>query len=206
MATLVLGAAGAAAGSFFGPQAAMTGFSVGVTLAGVLFPPKLGVQEKGKLDDLRITGSGYGQIIPAVYGKAAVGGNLIWSTDLIEHVSKKTAGAKGAPKQTTKSYTYSVSMWVMLCEGPIGQVGRVWAEDRLLYDPDGASGTVITLPDYLTLFLGDEDQLPWSVAETIEGVGAVPAYRGVCGLAFEDFDLSSWGNRIPVIKAEVQPI
>lgn len=206
MATLALGAAGAAAGSFFGPQAAMTGFSIGVTLAGVLFPPKLGVQEKGKLDDVRVTGSGYGQIIPAVYGKGAVAGNIFWSTDLEEHVSKKKVGAKGGPKQTVKTYTYTVKMWVGICEGPVGKFSRIWAEDRLLYDPDGLSGTVIALPDYLTLFLGGEDQLPWSVAEAVEGVGLVPGYRGIAGLGFEDLELSPWGNRIPMLKAEVQPL
>lgn len=207
MATLALGAAGAAAGGAIGGTAgAQLGFSIGVVLAGVLFPPKLGIQEKGKLDDLRVTGSGYGQVIPAIYGDGAAGGNLLWSTPLTEHVSKKKVGAKGGPKQTVKTYTYTVSAWVGICEGPVGKFGRIWAEDRLLYDPDGISGDVIPLPDYLTLFLGGESQLPWSVAEAVEGVGLVPGYRDWAGLGFEEFELSPWGNRIPMFKAETLPI
>lgn len=207
MATVALGALGAAAGGAFGGTAgAQLGFSIGVTLAGVLFPPKLGVQEKGKLDDLKVTGSAYGQIIPQIYGDGASGGNIIWSTDLAEHSKKTKKRSKGAPSQTVKTYTYTVTQQVYICEGPIGQVTRVWGDDVLLYDPLGISGNVIALPDWLTIFLGTEDQLPWSVAEAILGVGNVPGYRGVAYLGVEELELSRWSNRVPVWKAEVKPV
>ncbi len=302
MATLALGAVGGGIGAAFGGLAgAELGFSIGVTLAGVLFPPKQGIQEKGKLDDLRITGSGYGTLIPQIYGKGLVGGNVIWSTDLIEHSSKKSSGAKGVPRVTSKTYTYTVDMWVALCEGPIGGVRRIWADDRLIYDgttgltseiqqitvgtntagyftvtfrgattaaiawdaatatvlaeleglssigvgnitvsgPDGGpwlanfdgelagqnlprmdmsngtltggSGEGITTVQQgskqidITVFYGTEDQEPWSVAETALGVGNVPAYRGIAGLGFENLDLTPYGGRVPVIRAEVAP-
>jgi hypothetical protein len=140
MASLALGAAGAGIGGAIGGVAgAQLGFSIGVTLAGVLFPPKQEGQEKGKLDDLRVTGSSYGQLIPQVYGRGAVGGNVIWSTDLQEHSSTTKKAAKGTPKITSKNYTYTISMAVLLCEGPVGKVNRIWAEDRLIYDNGDAT-------------------------------------------------------------------
>jgi hypothetical protein len=140
MASLALGGIGAGiGGGIGGPAGAQLGFSIGVTLAGVLFPPKQGVQERGKLDDLRVTGSTYGQLVPQVYGQGAVGGNVIWSTDLQEHSSTSKKAAKGTPKVSTKTYIYTISMAVAVCEGPVGKINRIWAEDRLIYDNGDAT-------------------------------------------------------------------
>lgn len=207
IATLLLGAAGAAVGSAVGgASGAKFGFSVGATLAGVLFAPKLKPQERGKLDDLRLTASQYGAIIPQVYGCGRVGGSIIWATDLTERVTKKKVGGKGTKRQTVKNYEYFANFATLICEGPVGKVRRIWAEDRLLMDVDGLSGPVIPQPDYLTIYLGTETQNPDPLIESFKGAGNVPAYRGWCYVVFEQLPLAAYGNRLPSMEFEVCPL
>jgi hypothetical protein len=207
VATLVLGGLGATVGSAVGGgSGAKFGFSVGATLAGVLFPPKLKPQERGKLDDLRLTSSAYGAIIPMVFGCARVGGVIIWATELVERVSKKKVGGKGAPRQTVKNYTYFANIAVLVCEGPVGQVRRIWAEDRLIHDPQGLSGPAIPQPDWLEIYLGTEEQNPSPLIESFKGVGNVPAYRGWCYTTMELMPLAPYGNRLPSLEFEVCPV
>lgn len=207
MATLLLGGLGAAVGSAVGGgSGAKFGFAAGATLAGVLFPPKLKPQERGKLDDLRLTASQYGAAIPMVFGCGRVGGTVIWATDLEERVSKKKVGGKGAPSQTVKNYTYFANLAVLVCEGPIGQIRRIWAEDRLLMDPEGLSGPAIPQPDWITIYTGTEAQNPDPLIESFKGVGNVPAYRGWCYVVFEEMPLAPYGNRLPSLEFEVCPV
>lgn len=72
--------------------------------------------DKGKMDDIRITGSEYDTIIPRVWGKARVGGNLIWSNG-ITHTIRNTpsGGGKGVPQApATRTHTYTTSIAVYI--------------------------------------------------------------------------------------------
>lgn len=203
MATVALGLVGSAiGGAVGGPAGAKLGWAAGTLLGGALFPPKVADQEHGRLDDLKVTGSGYQVPIPIVFGCMRVGSNIIWATDLVQHVTRRRQGGKGTRPPTVKEYTYSVDMLVSLCEGPIGQVKRIWAEDTLIYD---ITRLPPLTPDFITIFLGTEDQQPWSIIEAALGVGNVPAYRGQCCVGFNDWDLTPYGGRIPAITAEVCP-
>jgi hypothetical protein len=54
--------------------------------------------EGGKLDDLAVQTSTYGKAIPILYGTIRFAGNVIWSTNIVEHVnrtSQSTGGGKG---------------------------------------------------------------------------------------------------------------
>lgn len=199
MASLALGAVGAVVGSAIGgPGGAAWGWNIGVTLGGVLFPPKLGEQNLGKLDDLRLSGSGYGAMIPQVWGRVRIGGNVIWTTDLKENIQKTKQKSKGGGGQTVNNYTYSASLAIAVCKGP-ATVKRIWAEDLLLYDDD-----VIPSTKYdITLYSGNESQNPDPLMESIIGSGWVPAYRGLCYVVFEDLLLTDWGNRIPNFTFEI---
>lgn len=171
----------------------MLGFSVGMAVGGVLFPQKQ--PGRGKLDDLRVTGSAYGVMIPQAFGTVRLGGNVIWSTDLVEHTSDHSA--KGGPSFT--EYTYTVSCAVAICRGPINRIKKIWAEDVLIFDVDASPQTKYNIAFYL----GTEDQMPDSLMESIEGTGNMPAYRGLAYVVFEDFLLTDWGNRIPSFTFEV---
>ncbi|MCL3883720.1 glycoside hydrolase/phage tail family protein [Marivita sp. GX14005] len=202
MATLVLSAAGAALGSSFGGSVlglSMTavGRFAGASLGRAIDQRILGgggqTIETGRLDRLRLSTAGEGQPIAQVYGRMRVGGHIIWASRFKETVSK-SGGGKGLSKQPTiKEYSYSVSLAVALCEGEITGVNRVWA--------DGAELSVFDLN--MVVHTGSRDQMPDSTIEAVEGIGAVPAYRGTAYVVFEDLDLERFGNRVPQFSFEV---
>ena len=202
MATLVLSAAGAALGSSLGGSVlglSMTavGRFAGATLGRAIDQRILGAGgqtiETGRLDRLRLSTAGEGQPIPQIYGRMRVGGHIIWATQFKEHVST-SGGGKGLSQQpTVEEYSYSVSLAVALCEGEITSVNRIWA--------DGAEISVYDVA--MQVYPGSHDQLPDPKMEAVEGVGAVPAYRGTAYVVFEDLDLSRFGNRVPQFSFEV---
>jgi hypothetical protein len=189
MASLALGAIG---GYFFGP----IGFMVGSALGNLLDPQK---SEGPRIEDKRLQGSSYGEPIPIIYGTMRLAGQVIWTTDLQEH--KNTSGGKGGPQVTT--YTYSASFSVLLCEGPVAGLLKVWADGAVVYDATGGSDGVVNEDWPMEIYLGGEDQLPDPTEEAVLGVGNVPAYRGVCRFVMNDLGLGAWGNRIPQITALV---
>lgn len=212
----VLSIGGAAIGFVFGgPAGAAWGFQLGGLAGSALFPTDLGTVNGPRLNDLSVQSSAVGAPIPLVYGTYAVSGNVIWSSGIIESVSRRRQGGKGGPTQTVREYSYSVNVAVGLCEGPIGGISRIWADAKLIYDARpqlvGESDA-----DYLTrtiasaealagiqVYLGTADQLPDPTIESFEGVGNVSAFRDLAYVVFTDFQLADYGNRIPNFRFEV---
>lgn len=99
--------------------------------------------DKGKMDDIRVTGSEYGTIIPRVRGKARIGGNLIFSTG-ITHTIQNTpsGGGKGVPQApATRTHTYTTSIGVYICRGEVNNFYRTWADaDLILGNGEIATG------------------------------------------------------------------
>lgn len=151
--------------------------------------------EGARLDTLQVTTSTEGAVIPRVYGRMKLGGNIIWATDFREVVNTQSQGGGkgGGPSVTTTSYQYYASFAVAFCEGPIAGFGRIWADGELM---DLRSVTYRT-------YLGDEDQLPDTFMAAKSGADKTPAYRGTAYIMFEDLFLESYGNRIPQITVEV---
>ncbi len=202
MATVVLSAAGAAIGGSIGGTLAglssvVIGRAVGATLGRVVDQQLMGagsdVVETGRVDRFRITSAGEGAPVAQLYGRMRLGGQVIWASDFQEVVSV-SGGGKGGPRQPeTRSYSYSVSLAIALCEGEITRVGRVWADGEEV------------APDELNMrvYTGSHDQLPDPVMEAIEGPGLVPAYRGTAYVVLEDLGLERFGNRVPQFSFEV---
>ncbi|MEM9250096.1 MAG: glycoside hydrolase TIM-barrel-like domain-containing protein, partial [Pseudomonadota bacterium] len=202
MATLLLGAAGAAiggavGGSVLGLSSVIIGRAIGATLGRVIDQRLMGsgseVVELGKLARYRVTGASEGAPMGRVYARNRVGGQVIWSTRFRESVRKKRVGGKGGGGgTTTRSYSYSVSLAVALGEGPILRVGRVWA--------DGMEIDTSVLD--MRVYSGTEDQLPDPLIAAVER-SAVPAYRGTAYVVIEDMPLADYGNRVPQLSFEV---
>ena len=149
MTTLILQSAGSALGGLVGgPMGAGVGRALG-GLAGLALDNALfggagdAVRrtEGPRLKDIDGLTSTEGAPIPRVYGRARVGGQLIWATRFEEVTNatveragtrggKSFGGSGGAPSETTVSTTYSyfANLAVGLCEGPIAFVRRVWAD------------------------------------------------------------------------------
>jgi hypothetical protein len=200
MATILLGAAGAALGAGFGGtvlglSGAVLGRAVGATLGRVIDQRLMGAGsetvEVGRIERFRLMGASEGAPVGQVYGRARVGGQVIWATRFLETVER--SGGKGAPRPRTQSFSYSVSLAVALCEGVILGIGRVWA-DGIETDPSTLN---------LRVYDGSDTQLPDPKIEAVEGSGQAPAYRGTAYVVIEDLELSAFGNRVPQFSFEV---
>ncbi len=195
MATLVLGIAGGALGSVFGPPGAILGRAVGAlagyTLDQALFGTKRKVQGP-RLSDLDVQASTEGAPIPRVYGRARLSGEIIWATRF-EEVSKTEtqSGGKGGPQVTTTEFSYFANLAVALCEGEITRIGRIWADGKLL---DQSRYT-------FRVYRGDETQLQDSLIRAKDGEG--PAYRGTAYVVFERMPIADFGNRLPQLSFEL---
>lgn len=184
--------------------------NIGVGLAlNLLFPPRGQdiTQEGPRLDDLSVTSAAYGRPINIGYGSQRYGGNIIWSSGIIEEVSTETqsAGGKGGGggSVTTTTYTYFASFAVGLVEGPAGDFLRIFGDGKLIYDKTG-TGIGLSSPGIqVRFYTGNETQLPDPLIESIEGAGNVSAHRGLCYIVFERLPLADYGNRIPQITVEV---
>ena len=211
MATLVLSAVGTVVGGLFGPVGAIVGRAVGAIAGGLidnavinaLTPGETRLQEGPRLDSLQVTTSTEGAPIPQLYGTMRIGGQIIWATDLIEEVHTTTdgggggkgfGGGGGGDSSATTEYLYYANFAVGLCEGPVAEVTRIWAD-----------GKPLDLSQINWRFYpGDETQGPDSLIVSKQGSGNAPAYRGLAYVVFERLPLKKFGNRIPQLTFEVR--
>ena len=190
MATLILSAIGTAVG---GPIGGAIGALLGSQVDHRIFKPA--TREGARLAELKITTSSYGMPIPRHFGRMRVSGQIIWSTDLVEHREKQ--GGKGSP--SVNAYTYTASFAVALGSRPIGAIGRIWADGKLLR---GAAGDM-KVAGTLRLHSGTGDQAADPLLAAAEGAARCPAYRGTAYAVFENLQLAEFGNRIPNLSFEV---
>lgn len=210
MATLALSALGAAAGS-----AAMPGFSMlGGSITGAVLGRAAGAiagsfvdealfgstgqtqPRSASADGYRITASTEGADIPRVYGRARLGGQIIWATHLLRRKVKGSGSGKGVGSGSASggtTYKYYANWAVALCEGPISRIGRVWA--------DGDELDLSSYAHRIHYGAGDQAADPLIIAK--EGTDNAPAYRGLAYIVFEGMDLEKFGNRLPQLNFEV---
>lgn len=208
MASVILSSAGSALGasllpeglSFAGMQ--ISGEALGNTLGSALgdyLDQRLlgsGLEREGpRLSELTVQASTEGAAIPRAFGRVRLSGQVIWASNFRETAHTSGGGGKGggASSVQTTTYAYSVSLAIGLCEGPITRIGRVWAD-----------GNLLDLSDLTyRVYLGTESQVADSTLESVQGTGAVPAYRGLAYVVFEDLPLTEFGNRVPQLSFEV---
>ena len=219
MATLalvpIMGALGAAALpglTLFGTSVGlMLGQVAGALIGGWIDSKLFGASgqrqtvEGPRMEDLKVTSSTEGSPLTRLYGRARLGGQIIWATNLEEVRTEETQGGGGGGKGmgggggggsgsvTQITYNYYANFAVAIAEGEVTGLGRIWAD-----------GKELDLSQYTYRFYrGTETQLPDSLMEAKEGAGRVPAYRGVCYIVFERMHLEKFGNRIPQLNFEV---
>ena len=205
---------GGAVGFFVGgPTGALFGAQIGSTAGGYLDPPKGPTIEGPRLNDLAVQTSTYGAFIPRVYGAIGIHGNLLWleNNQLKETVRKKKQGGKGGGSKTTvKTYSYSATFILALCQGPIAGVRRIWCGDKLIYNAGSDDLETIIASNQAAsgwkLYLGSDDQLPDSRYEADVGVGNASAFRGIAYLAFYDFQLADYSNTLQAAQFKVEVV
>jgi hypothetical protein len=218
MATLALSAAGSIAGDMLLPGGAsafdfaISGAEIGAGLGklaggaidGALFGSsgQSRVVQGPRLTDLHVTASTEGAPIPRIYGRARLGGQVIWATDFDEEVTTSDAGGggKGASagggnatgSTTSVSYLYYANFAVGLCEGEITGLGRIWA--------NGVELDLSTVS--YRVYAGSEIQQADGLILAKAGPTA-PAFRGLAYIVFEHLALAAFGNRMPQLSFEV---
>jgi hypothetical protein len=191
MATIILSAVGYVVG---GAPGAAIGSLIGQQVDQRLFAPK--ARQGPRLNDLKVQTSSYGTPIPKVFGTMRLSGTVIWATDLREE-RRKVSNGKNAPKSTV--YSYSASFAVALSARPVGRIGRIWADGKLLR---GVAGDFKT-PTGFRFYSGTEAQSVDPLIAAAEGASGTPAYRGISYAVFDGFQLADYGNRIPSLSFEV---
>ena len=204
MATLLLQSAiGSVSHALGGPVGALIGKAL-PSLLTHSFGALLGehkVVEGPRLSHLASMASMEGAPIPRLYGRARIGGQMIWATRFIETQSRTRIGGSGGKSQlvgagaTTDqvTYAYAANFAVGLCEGEIAFVRRIWADGQEI------DRTRFTH----RLYTGTHDQMPDPLIVAKEGADQAPAYRGLAYLVFENFPLADYGNRIPQLSFEI---
>jgi hypothetical protein len=194
MASVVLNVVG---GAIAGPIGAAIGSIVGAVIDSRIVAALTPEQriEGPRLEDIRVTTSTEGAVIPRVHGRMRIGGNIIWATDFREekHTTSSGGGKGGGGGTTTTEFFYFCSFAVALCEGPIARIGRVWADGKP-FDLKGVTYRV---------HRGTETQERDPLIRGMMGDNETPAYRGVAYVVFDDLPLKDFGNRIPQLSFEV---
>lgn len=141
----------------------------------------------------------YGQLRP-------LGGQTVWAGAPREVREEQDAGGKGGGASTEVSKIYR-SYAIGFCEGPITRYSRIWKNNELVYDarpaPDIPWEDSEDFLKKITLYLGDEAQMPSPVIEAELGAGNVPPMRGTAYLVADDEELTSTAGAIPAYQAEV---
>lgn len=187
-----LGIVGAVVGSFIPGVGPGLGYLAGSTLGAVLEATVLpSGPRSGKLNDLRVTSSAYGQPIPRIWGTVRVGGNIIWSNDLV-------------PFNHTHKVTYNWTGAVALCAGPILDVVKIWAGQKLVYDKTGNSQKTLNIYQMkFRLYKGTEDQMPDKALIAKVGAANAQAHRGMAYVVFDNIPLEQYGESVPNWTFEV---
>lgn len=184
---------------------------VGALLLGLSSRQKT-TMEYGKLSSRRWQGSEYGGDIPRIYGTVGIeGSQIIWleHNKLKEKVKKKKSGGKGGGGGTvTKTYSYYATFALMLCQGEVAGVRRIWCGDKLIYNAGSDDLETIIASNQAAkgwkLYRGTDDQLPDPRYEADVGVGNAPAFRGYTYIAFYDFALADYSNTLQAAQFKVE--
>lgn len=197
------GIVGGAIGFFVGNP--ILGAQIGLTLGGLLDPPKV---QGPRLQDLSAQTSTYGAFIPRLHGTVAVTGNVFWiqGDRLIER--SVDSGGKGGPSVT--EFEYAATFAVGLCEGPIDGIRRIWIAGQLWYDAGSDDlATIIASNEAastFTLYTGTDTQAADPLIQADRGAANVPAYRGLAYIVFEELPLKDYGNSLVQAQVKVEII
>ena len=178
------------------------GAAVGGAVGAAVDPPKGPNIVGPRLSDLGVQTASYGSTIPRLYGTCAVYGTVVWieNNQLRETKSTTKSGGKGGGGGKTTTYSYSATLAIVLCQGPIAGVRRIWAGSKLIYDAGDSSATGMIASSAaisgITIYTGDDTQMPNDRMQMTLGAGNVSAWRGIAYAVIEDFQLAEYGNSL----------
>ena len=138
-----------------------------------------------RAEALQLQSSAQGVTIPVVHGTTRIAGNLVdyQNFQAIAHTTTQSSGGKGgAPKMSNTTYTYTVSLVMALCEGPVSSVSKIWRGKQTYASPAAIGGTLLA---------GALGQAIWSPLTYLSGGAHALGYSGLACLAAENYDLGA---------------
>lgn len=203
MAQLAIAAVGAVASTAVGLGPGV-GWAIG-SIVGAQFGPKQ-KSHGPRLEDLKVTGSEYGQTIPWAAGHPRIAGQVWWASQRRE-IGTTTSQGKGGGGAESTSYTYEVDILYGLVNREILGVARIWSNGKLIWtaltdsDEDSVINSQNEAPwDRITVYTGAANQMPDPTYEA--AVSNAPAYRGRGSVFIEGLQLGNSGV-IPNLTFEV---
>ena len=137
-----------------------------------------------KYDGIQIQSALLGTAIPRGWGTFMTGANILWYGNF-QSKAQKASGGKGGGGTTT-GYSYSASLVLGICKGPIIGVRNVY-KDSTVYTP----GSQTALQQVgLSLFTGAIGQADWTYLDTNFASQAI-GYSGVAYVAASNYALDS---------------
>ena len=97
-----------------------------------LFKKQSTTTRADKIASFQSTTCDFGTPLRIAYGTCKISPNLINYQDFTT-VEKRTTTKSGKSKSTQIDYQYYVYVELALCEGPIGEIGKVWVGDNLYH-------------------------------------------------------------------------
>lgn len=142
-----------------------------------------------KAEALKLQSSAYGATVPIVHGTARIAGNMIDYGDFraIAWTQVQEQGGKGGGGVRTENttYTYTATVMMGLCEGPITDVGQKWrGKEKFPAGEFAAAGSAGTARGLI-------GQPHWTPLEALAGGTHLLSYSGLAYFAIQDYDLGS---------------
>ena len=210
MATIALFAVGSAVA---GPVGGFIGAAAGSYIdSQFVYPAIFGTPDHQnlvgpRLDDLRLQTAKEGSPVNFCQGPFnRMAGTIIWLSDLIEVASSQSIDGKGGSGGggTHTSYSYFVNVAIGVCEGEIGEVLKIWADGKVIYDNTEQPETVASRYTSLTIYKGTDSQTADSTISAEEGAAETPAFLHTAYVVIERLALKDFGNRVPNFSFLVQ--
>lgn len=217
MAQLIIAAAasyvGGAIGASVGAAAlgSQIGFLVGSFIGSALFQKKQ-TTSGPRLGDTTFQGVSEGSPIPDVKGTFRTAGTIVWMKDnrLQETRHEQDAGKGGmfgGGGGSSEWYTYAMNIAVVIAEGEIDGVRRIWGDGKLMFSiAVGATPATFkanTARGAITIYTGSTTQTADPTIAAALGAANTPAFRRSAYVVFTDYQLADFANHVPNLEFEV---
>jgi len=162
-----------------------------------------------RLNDLRLTTSSYGAVIPILEGHPRTAGAIIWASPKREVQTITEVGGKGSPVSEITEFSYEIDVFYLVSANAINDVLRVWSDGAIIYTSRVADGAFAIGRGYteyywieLILYKGGSTQLPDPTYETAVGIGQAPAYRDRGTIMIRSLKIGT-GGQLPNLNFEI---
>lgn len=138
----------------------------------------------------------YGAEIPKVFGRVILTGNIVWYGEVREEKQTKIRefGNIFKHKEYNLNYKYYANFALILCEGEVDEISRIWADDEEIF----------LNHHNLTKYYGTEDQEVDPLIANNVGKGNTSAFRGLCYVVIKDFPIDPKRSTLPKFTFEIK--